>query len=437
MKCFLHSNEKLAHIAGVKHIPNVSTFVAPKPGATLDVDEEVQEGVAKGTIWFKISEVNDVNYAFTCDFLLYSKWLAPELANGEQLDQLVDQTVTDKWHPHFKFRNAIDESMEYERAWIHHISESGIPVVWKYQRHKGTFYQHFNLMKFPFDVQDLTVIIDSSLPSSAVTFVCRDDVPPSFSGRAFQLSEWEFLSPLTQSSILTSPTGLRFPQFVLNLPVQRHYEFYIWNVIVIECFLVMLTLSSFALEPSALADRMSITLTLLLTQVAFKFAIDERIPKIPYLTVLDKYMLLGILLMTLVCAVNVAVATPIGTMRKAILQMFGIPKQQFESEAGQVLTHAWTDFFACIGVATTWVLATAKTMLHAYRRENVGDNNGHSFVPGDLEGKGWDIAQETDVTWFAKCGKGEMAVSSKEKKTMTSKSNRRLRSASTRRKKTR
>lgn len=57
MKCFLHSNEKLAHIAGVKHIPNVSTFVAPKPGATLDVDEEVQEGVAKGTIVDDIEEM--------------------------------------------------------------------------------------------------------------------------------------------------------------------------------------------------------------------------------------------------------------------------------------------------------------------------------------------------------------------------------------------
>ena len=82
------------------------------------------------------------------------------------------------------------------------------------------------------------------------------------------------------------------------------------------------------------------------------------------------------------------------------------------------------------------MLATAKTVSHAYCRGNVGDSDGHPFVSGDLEGKGWDIAQETDVSWFSKCGNGETTVSSKVKKTVTSKSNRRLRSASTRRKKT-
>jgi hypothetical protein len=64
MKCYLHSNEKLAHIAGLKHIPDVSTFVAPKPGATLDVDEEVQEGVAEGTI---VDDIEEMGHPLSID----------------------------------------------------------------------------------------------------------------------------------------------------------------------------------------------------------------------------------------------------------------------------------------------------------------------------------------------------------------------------------
>ena len=107
--------------------------------------------------FFRISAVDDISNTFSSDFLLYSKWLAPEHVGLE-----VDTEVTSGWHPHLKFRNAMEmPALQYERAWVHHIAPSGVPVVWKYQRFQGDFFQHMDLRKFPFDTQNLIIIVDS------------------------------------------------------------------------------------------------------------------------------------------------------------------------------------------------------------------------------------------------------------------------------------
>ena len=56
--------------------------------------------------------------------------------------------------------------------------------------------------------------------------------------------------------------------------------------------LSLLSLIVFAFEHSDFSDRIQITLTLMLTAVAFKFAVVESIPRVPYHTFLDKFVLM-------------------------------------------------------------------------------------------------------------------------------------------------
>lgn len=53
----------------------------------------------------------------------------------------------------------------------------------------------------------------------------------------------------------------------------------------------LLALHSFIVPPNEFADRCAVTLTLLLTSVAFKLVIAEKLPSISYLTLADKYVL--------------------------------------------------------------------------------------------------------------------------------------------------
>ena len=48
----------------------------------------------------------------------------------------------------------------------------------------------------------------------------------------------------------------------------------------------------FFVPPGDMADRCSISLTILLTQVGFKYSIGDKLPSVSYITYIDVYMLL-------------------------------------------------------------------------------------------------------------------------------------------------
>ena len=54
------------------------------------------------------------------------------------------------------------------------------------------------------------------------------------------------------------------------------------------------------------ADRLSVTLTLMLTAVAYKFIVASALPQVSYLTSLDTYVLVCFLFLFLISVENVA-----------------------------------------------------------------------------------------------------------------------------------
>ena len=65
------------------------------------------------------------------------------------------------------------------------------------------------------------------------------------------------------------------------------------NVMIPNTFIGLTAFLVLPISGENLADRCSITLVALLTLVAFKFAVQEKLPNLPYLTFLDKYMMLN------------------------------------------------------------------------------------------------------------------------------------------------
>ena len=66
----------------------------------------------------------------------------------------------------------------------------------------------------------------------------------------------------------------------------RHVQFNLHVSLLFQCPIYILSLCSFSVEISSPADRLSITLTLLLTAVAFKFVVSQSLPTISYVTLL-------------------------------------------------------------------------------------------------------------------------------------------------------
>merc|ERR1712048_1178175 len=104
----------------------------------------------------------------------------------------------------------------------------------------------------------------------------------------------------------SSDSGTRVVKPLLNISllVMRRPEYYLWNVEVPMFVLTCLTGMTWAIEPSDVADRLSVSLALVLTAVAYKLTIAANIPQVNYLTLLDKFVALCFLFITFAAIEN-------------------------------------------------------------------------------------------------------------------------------------
>merc|ERR1712113_1078982 len=88
-----------------------------------------------------------------------------------------------------------------------------------------------------------------------------------------------------------SPSGQRHPVLTFEMKAMRHFGHYVWNIITPAFGVATLAFTSFALNPDDCGDRISVALTVLLTLVAFKHSVAGELPKSSYLTLIDKYLI--------------------------------------------------------------------------------------------------------------------------------------------------
>ncbi|CAK9008561.1 unnamed protein product [Durusdinium trenchii] len=96
----------------------------------------------------------------------------------------------------------------------------------------------------------------------------------------------------------------RYPLLHMYFVGERRAAYYIWNIALPNFLLSMLVFTSFAIPKEDLADRLSVTLTLVLTSVAFKYMVAQELPRISYLTLLDTYILVSFAFLALVGGQN-------------------------------------------------------------------------------------------------------------------------------------
>lgn len=122
------------------------------------------------------------------------------------------------------------------------------------------------------------------------------------------LEEWHLQNLLfTRAGVLKSDTTT-YPTLSVEVELHRQYTYYMQNVFF---FVLLISICAFAsgfVPPDAFADRCSITLTLILTIVAFKYIIAEKLPSIAYLTIADWYVIGAFLFLVLVSVENAVAA---------------------------------------------------------------------------------------------------------------------------------
>ena len=142
---------------------------------------------------------------------------------------------------------------------------------------------------FPFDMQELT--IEFEIPGSDTRGdedYLRYFMPLNISVEAkHEMLEWEYHQPVIHN---VRPQGEK-GKLIAVFRVSRKYASYVVNVMVICGLLAQCTIVSWVIPVFDMADRSSVTLSLLLTIVAYKLVLTEMLPKVAYLTYIDYYVL--------------------------------------------------------------------------------------------------------------------------------------------------
>ena len=166
---------------------------------------------------------------------------------------------------------------------------------------------------FPFDYQDLTLVLTSNWEVDKVSLLKdpnRDDNIRTWNFTARQ--EWDLQQHVLVESTQNTPeegsSPNIFPLYKVRLHVRRQYGFYLYNIALIMCLITALTFTSFAVSIDSIGDRIQITLTLLLTSVAFKYYVQQFVPTVSYLTFLDKYILACMVFQFSMAAIHNSVA---------------------------------------------------------------------------------------------------------------------------------
>jgi Neurotransmitter-gated ion-channel ligand binding domain/Neurotransmitter-gated ion-channel transmembrane region len=239
-----------------------------------------------------LASIDEVNQQFQLDAYLFEQWTDPRLAYtpaGPQ-DQVRNYAFGQIWVPQLEMINAATPRSRDEVS----ITVRPDGMVSYAERLVVRLSSRFELRRFPFDQQQLLVIIHPFLADGPhVTFKLGDT--STWTASEFKsytsLAQWHLLS--LHSQVLVAPTygGLTVPEARFEIDVERRSSFYVWKVFLPLLLMVFLSWAVFWIEANDLSNQIQVAITTILTVIAFAFAISATMPRLPYLTYIDAFFL--------------------------------------------------------------------------------------------------------------------------------------------------
>eukprot|EP01084_Bolivina_argentea_P304396 525667_1 len=206
----------------------------------------------------------------------------------------------DKFEPFISFANNVDKTeLNQEKETTERIIQNEKYKVKKIDINM-TFTEEFEVSAFPFDVQDLTIVMKQDKKSSEIVHV-----PSHKDNNYMRIDEtWSSVTNWTivktdackvvmkkKSSTESSKQGKTYELIMFRIQVRRKWEGIVHRLILWLLFLGIMSWATFAVNSADIGDRLSYSITMALTIVAFQFIISNELPRVSYLTLLDKYNL--------------------------------------------------------------------------------------------------------------------------------------------------
>jgi hypothetical protein len=262
----------------------------------------------------RISDIDSAQQVFGADLYLRLRWFDPKYIaqpSGVPMEP-------PDWQPRVDLVNARDYSVDLDT----NPTLVGPGILQVTRRYRGTFSAGMDLHTFPFDVQDLNIVIEDGVsdaselewvlesPSARDVQTLRErnelgSLEEVFGMHRDELPEWKVLAIHVERSqqVYSFLGNAPFSRLEIKLTLERQARFYEVKVILVLVVIVVMSWLSFFLKPESLDERGAICLSALLAVIAHNYVVSTILPPISYLTTLD-YLVLGGMALVLFAALE-------------------------------------------------------------------------------------------------------------------------------------
>jgi hypothetical protein len=240
-----------------------------------------------------LDEIDSAKQTFTANFFVMVRWQDDRLAHpGPGIKVL---GMDEAWSPQFQFTNQQRVTKTFPEELL--VTPSG-EVIYR-QRLWGTFSQRLDLADFPLDTQVFTVQMVAAQP-----FVFTDQLVmvedleyPSGLAPGFSIPDWDVgVWQTTEGDYNPLGQPLGVPSYSLSFWAQRHVGYYLLKIMLPLLLIVMMSWIVFWIDPKEMGTQISVSVTSMLTLIAYRFMVGSTVPKVSYLTKLDLFILAATLL---------------------------------------------------------------------------------------------------------------------------------------------
>tara|TARA_B100001057_G_scaffold474792_1_gene540813 strand:+ start:133 stop:1695 length:1563 start_codon:yes stop_codon:yes gene_type:complete len=296
----------------VEHEGQAEGFVNVKIKNISDVD--VKNNTFKGDLKLSVIWQIENLHELSKDYLLepnnqnYDYWYCffnpkefEEMQIGEIFSEITNSVqqnenlIQDEYH-----LNISDMYYEYE---IYEKEDRNFVEITHHKKGNFTFSNEYNLKAFPFDRQVLKIKIADLSRSSTLLRLSVDNwtelALQDFKSRG-KILEWNIVDSYSKYYYeIDAVNSLPSSGVELVFEIERDFQYYLFKVIFPIILILLVSWSVFWIHPKELESKLTITIVCLLSLIAYNFVIDEDLPKLSYLTILDYVVLLSYVFATI------------------------------------------------------------------------------------------------------------------------------------------
>ncbi len=285
--------------------------------------------ILTGVNLINITDVNEREETIDFDAAVYMEWTDERLAYDPASVGMDDWTPGDYsrpprkiflgdfavkeifagWRPHLLIANGIGNRVPNNMAvsiWPDgHIAYS--------ESFSATAETPMDLRRYPFDYQQLEIYFHPFIYDRDEVLLVPNERLARTWDENVGIADWsrERVSIAERAGrIAYFDDRLKdVSEFTLTIEIQRRPYHFLVSILAPMVLLVSLTWSVFWMDRESLSTRVDITFIGILSVVAYYFVILDRIPEVPYLTLVDTFMIATFLMLTAGVVLIVVVET--------------------------------------------------------------------------------------------------------------------------------